>query len=114
MGLKCSPDFAQTAMENVLHGIEDDDVYIDDVGDFFSNWESHIKLIDEVLCRLHENSFTINPLKCKWEVKETDWAGYWLTPCGLKSWKKKIGAFLRMDRPHNATDLCMIIGCVNY
>jgi len=62
MGLKCSPDFAQATMENVLHNIEDADVYIDDVGAFSNTWESHIKLIDEILRRLRENRFTINPL----------------------------------------------------
>eukprot|EP00957_Ditylum_brightwellii_P055446 4201110-Ditylum_brightwellii.AAC.1 len=72
MGLKCSPDFAQAAMENVLCGIEDSDVYIDNIGAFSVNWEGHIKLIDEILRRLCENSFTINPLKCEWAVKETD------------------------------------------
>jgi hypothetical protein len=32
MGLKCSPDTTQAAMENVLSDINDANVYIDDVG----------------------------------------------------------------------------------
>eukprot|EP00957_Ditylum_brightwellii_P000651 50551-Ditylum_brightwellii.AAC.1 len=39
MGLNCSPDVAQAAMENVLCGIEDADIYIDNVGAFSDNWE---------------------------------------------------------------------------
>ena len=35
MGLKCSPDFAQATMENVLHSIDDADVYINDTDAFF-------------------------------------------------------------------------------
>jgi hypothetical protein len=63
MGLKCSPDIAQSAMENVLSDIKDADVYIYYDGAFFSNWEHHISLLAIISWQLHENGFTINPLK---------------------------------------------------
>jgi hypothetical protein len=114
MGLKCSPDIAQAAMENILSDIEDANVYIDDVGAFSDDWYHNVNLIATILRRFCENGFTINLLKCEWAVKETDWLDYWLTPRGLKPWKKKIDAILHMDCSHNATELRMFIGCVNY
>jgi hypothetical protein len=50
MQLKCSPDIAQAAMENVLSDIKDADIYIDDVGAFFSDWNHHINLLAPILC----------------------------------------------------------------
>jgi hypothetical protein len=79
MGLKCLPDIAQAAMENVLSNIEDANVYIDDVGAFSSNWEHHINLLATILRQLCENGYTINPLECEWAIKETEWLDYWLT-----------------------------------
>jgi hypothetical protein len=114
MGLKCSPDIAQAAMGNVPSDIKDADVYINDVGAFFNNWDHHINLLATILPQLWEHGFTINPLKCEWAIKETDWLDYWLTPQGLKPWKKKIDAILHMDCPYNATELHMFIGCMNY
>jgi hypothetical protein len=80
MGLKCSPDIAQAAMENVLSDTKDANIYIDDVGAFSSDWEHQVNLIATILWQLHENGFTINPLKCEWTIKETDWLSCWLTP----------------------------------
>jgi hypothetical protein len=56
----------------------------------------------------------MNPLTCEWAIKETDWLYYWLTPLGLKPWKKKIDTILHMGCPCSATELRMLIGCINY
>ena len=69
MGLKCSPDIAQAAMENVLSDIKDANIYIDDVSAFSSDWDHHVNLLATILRRLRENGFTINPLKCEWAIK---------------------------------------------
>ena len=76
MGLCNSPDIAQEYMENLFHDMPDVEVYIDDIGIFSNDWESHVATINEVCRRLQEKNFVINPLKCEWAVQETDWLGY--------------------------------------
>jgi hypothetical protein len=44
--LKCSPDNAQAAMENVLSDIEDTNVYIHDVDAFSSDWNHQATILN--------------------------------------------------------------------
>ncbi len=73
MGLKCSPDYAQEEMENIFRDVNNAEVYIDDIGAFSNSWEEHMTLTSKILTLLQDNGFTVNPLKCEWAVKESDW-----------------------------------------
>ena len=76
MGLVNSPAFAQSRIEKVLRGLEDTDIYIDDIGIFSNSWDNHLERLDTVLSELQENNFIIDPRKCEWAVKDIDWLGY--------------------------------------
>ena len=114
MGVSESPDIATEKMHLVLDGIEDIEFYMDDIGVFSGNWDDHLSLLSIVLPRLQDVGFTINPLKCEWAVQETDFLGHWLTPEGVKPWRKKIDAILRLQPPVNMKHLRSFLGMVNY
>jgi RNase H-like domain found in reverse transcriptase len=107
-------DIAQEAMEDLLRQFEEADVYIDDIGVFSNEWSNHLASLSKILALLERNNFMINPLKCEWGIKETDWLGYWLTPTGLKPWKRKIQAILALQRPKTVTQLRSFIEAVTF
>ena len=114
MGIKQSSDVAQEVMKNLFRDLDDVEVYIDDIGCFSSSFSTHINTLDIILTRLEQNGFTMNPSKCEWAVKETDWLGYWLTPTSLKPWSKKIKAITTMQAPINIKQVRSFIGAVTY
>jgi transposase InsO family protein len=114
MGIKQSPDVAQAILENLLRDIEECDVYIDDIGCFDKSWKQHLATLYKVLTILRDNNFAVNPRKVEWARQETDWLGYWLTPIGLKPWKKKVDAILKLERPQTLKQLRAFIGAVTY
>ena len=114
LGVMQSPDFCQETMEHALQGIMDADVYIDDIGCFAKSWEQHLHVLEQVMTRLQDNGFRVNPHKCEWAVQETDFLGYWLTPNGLKPWRKKIDAILRLQCPHTIKNIRSFIGSATY
>jgi len=101
-------------MDELFEAVDEVDCHLDDVGIFDKDWQSHLKTIDKVLGILSKNNFTVNPFKCGWGVKETDWLGHWLTPVGLKPWKKKVQAILNLKPPTNLREVQSFVGAVSW
>jgi hypothetical protein len=115
MGISAAPDIAQEIMERVLSDLLDKlEVYLDDIAAFSNSWEDHLVLLDKLFTVLQDKGFAVNPLKCEWGIQETDFLGHWLTPTGVKPWRKKIDAILRMRAPTNIKELCSFLGMVTY
>ena len=73
-----------------------------------------MQVLEQVMTRLEDNGFSVNPCKCEWAVQETNFLSYWLTPNGLKPWRKKIDAILWLQRPRTVKELCSFISAVTY
>ena len=114
MGVKQSPDISQEVMESLFRDLDKVDVYIDNVGIFSNTWQEHLDSLGKVLAILEKHNFSVNPLKCEWGVKETDWLGDWLTPVGLKPRCKKIDAILALERLTTVSQLHSFIGAVTF
>ena len=115
MGCVQSADIAQAAMGEVFRDLLDViKVYMDDILFHHVSWEEHLLMIDEVLRRLQEFGFTVNPLKCEWAIAETDFLGYWVTKEGVKPWQKRIDPILKMAEPKTLKELRRLVGLVNW
>lgn len=114
MVVHMSPNIAQDIIDKIFQDFPEVDCYIDDAGIWSNTWEDQCRYVAEVLQRLEDNSFTVNPFECKWAVEETDWLGYWLTPAGFKPWRKKIKSILTLKAPTNQTELHSFIGAITF
>ena len=56
----------------------------------------------------------MNPLKCEWCVEETNFLGFWMTPLGIKPWKKRVKPILAMKTLEMLKQLHGFIGMINY
>ena len=85
--------------------------FIDDIGIFTNDSLDHPLIIThQVLLRLEDNGFTINPLKCAWAVKSIDYLGFLLTIDDIKPLPKRIEAICRIARPTTPTHVRSFVG----
>jgi Reverse transcriptase (RNA-dependent DNA polymerase) len=65
LGVSQALDISQEIMEDLFRNFNEVAVYIDDVGVFSKDWDTHHVSLSHVLKVLETNDFTVNPAKCE-------------------------------------------------
>ena len=114
MGLTNSPDVFQSVIHPLFQDITAVECFIDDIAVFTnSTFDHHLSIVKQVLLRLKEGGFIINPLKCAWTVQSTDYLGFLLTTKCIKP-LQKIEAISRISRLTTPTHVRSFVGLINY
>ena len=71
-------------------------------------------IVHQVLLRLEEIGFTINPPKCAWALQSRDYLGFLLTTDGIKPLPKKIETICRNSRSMSRKNVRSFVGLINY
>jgi hypothetical protein len=111
--LRCLASF-QRLMEQVLRGLQNVLIYIDDVQVHTDIHERHLQVLEQVLMKLHKNHLKINLDKCLFGDKKVSYLGFTLTPQGIKPGKAKLKAIKSLEAPNDVKLICSFVGLCNF
>ena len=86
-------------MENVLQGIPNVVVYIDDILVTDSNEEEHLKTLSHLLDCLEKAGFRTSKGKCKFMIQSVSYLGYRIDQDGLHPLQEKVKAVKEARSP---------------
>jgi transposase InsO family protein len=85
-------------------------VYIDDITIFSTTFEEHLQHVREILNRLKNASFKINPEKCQFFTKSVELFGFRLSNGGLEITSERKTKIQNLETPQNRHDVRVILG----
>ena len=113
-GLSSSPGIFQRIMCNLLSGIPNVQVFLDDVIIGGKTIQEHLVALEAVFKKLNGAGLKLKSSKCVFLVDEIKYLGYILSKDGIKADPGKIEAILGISKPSNVTELRSFLGFVNF
>jgi phospholipid-translocating ATPase len=115
MGVKPATDIFQERMGMLFLDMDVVVVFMDDTIIFgYAGFGEHLLDVAEVLKRLQEAGFQVNPEKCIWFASSVNYLGFTITREGIKPQETKIQGILNMAQPRNQKDVRRFVGMVNF
>ena len=101
-------------MENLLQGVPQVCVYIDDILVIGSTMEEHLHHLEEVLSHLERTGMRLKKGKCVFLMPEVEYLGHRISSQGLQPSESKVRAISEAPSPKNVAQLRSFFGLVNY
>lgn len=113
-GLSCVPEKFQKLMEEILRGVPNTVVFLDDICVTGVNRQTHLNNLRAVFERLRQAGLTVKLDKCKFLQKNVAYLGFVIDKEGLHPDPKKVEAIKEIPTPTNVTQLKSFLGFLNY
>jgi hypothetical protein len=116
-GLTNAPATFQSVINSALHEYLGIFVtaYLDDVLVYSSGTlEEHVEHVRKVLRKLKEYKLYLQPGKCEFHTKETEFLGFIISTEGVKMNPKKIQTVQEWPKPNTVKDVQSFLGFANY
>ena len=101
-------------MENLLKGIPNVIVYIDDILVTGTSEEEHLSVLEKVLERLENAGLRLKKHKCVFIAQSVTFLGYRNDAQGLHPLESKVQAIQKAPLPRNVTELKAYLGLLTY
>jgi hypothetical protein len=101
-------------MEQVLRGLQNVLINIDDVLIHTDTHKKHLEALEQVLQKLHKNHLKINLDKCLFSDYHVSYLGFTLTPQGIKLGDAKLWAIKKSTAPSDVKSIRSFVGLCNF
>ena len=113
-GLKNAPATFQRLMDQVVEGVPNCTVYIDDVIIYDTNWEDHVEHVVHLVRRLSEADLVVNLAKCDFVRAEVQYLGFVVGHGKVRPPRAKVEAIQSFSPPQSRKAIQRFLGMIGY
>ena len=115
-GLTNAPISFQTLMSSVLRTMNWKSVlvYVDDILIFSSTFDEHLLHLEQVFRKLEEANLKLNPVKCRFALKQLNFLGHIISRKGVEVDPEKTKAMSEFPIPKSQQQVRRFLGMANY
>lgn len=113
-GVASAPGIFQRFMEEVVAGVPNCAVYLDDIIVTGKTNDEHIDNLNEIFSRFTRNGLRCKREKCRFGAESIEYLGHVISSAGIQPSEKRLDAIKLMPRPTNVKEVEAFIGKINY